>query len=125
MLALVAGTKGVKLIAEIVDVSFILKKGSYSGGPTKNWAEGIGLAIASFATSLLSNSSGGFFSVKVSPDMSKGILSISDGIITAANKFNSSTAILKKAPVRNAEVVRNISSVALYMHHLIVVVSGV
>jgi hypothetical protein len=37
-------------------------------------------------------SSGGFFS-KVSPDdMSKGILSISDGIITAANKFNS-TAI--------------------------------
>jgi hypothetical protein len=25
-------------------------------------------------------------------------LSISDGIITAANKFNSSTAILKKAP---------------------------
>jgi hypothetical protein len=57
--------------------------------------------------------------------MSKGILSISDGIITAANKFNSSTAILKKAPVRNAEVVRNISSVALYMHHLIVVVSGV
>jgi hypothetical protein len=54
MLALVAGTKGVKLIAECVDVSFILKKGSYSGGPTKNWAEGIGLAIASFATSLLS-----------------------------------------------------------------------
>jgi hypothetical protein len=37
MLALVAGTKGVKLIAEsIVDVSFILKKRSYSGGPTKN-----------------------------------------------------------------------------------------
>jgi hypothetical protein len=53
MLALLAGTKGVKLIAEsIVDVP--LKIGSYSGGPTKNWAEGIGLAIASFATSLLS-----------------------------------------------------------------------
>jgi hypothetical protein len=47
MLALLAGTKGVKLIAEsIVDVP--LKIGSYSGGPTKNWAEGIGLAIASF-----------------------------------------------------------------------------
>jgi hypothetical protein len=39
MLALVAGTKGVKLMESIVDVSFILKKGSYSGGPTKNWAE--------------------------------------------------------------------------------------
>jgi hypothetical protein len=33
--------------------------------------------------------------------MSKGILSISDGIITAANKFNSSTVIFKKALVRN------------------------
>jgi hypothetical protein len=55
MLALIAGTKGVKLIAEsIVDVSFILKKRSYSGGPTKKLGRGIGLAIASFATSLLS-----------------------------------------------------------------------
>jgi hypothetical protein len=54
MLALIAGTKGVKLIAIDCRCSFILKKGSYSGGPTKNWAEGIGLAIASFATSLLS-----------------------------------------------------------------------
>jgi hypothetical protein len=50
MLALIAGTKGVKLIAEsIVDVSFILKKGSYSGGPTKKIGrEGMD-AIASFA----------------------------------------------------------------------------
>jgi hypothetical protein len=30
--------------------------------------------------------------------MSKGILSISDGIITAANKFNLGTAIFKKHP---------------------------
>jgi hypothetical protein len=118
MLALVAGTKGVKLIAEsIVDVSFILKKGSYSGGPTKNWAEGIGLAIASFAPVYSALSSGGFFSVKVSPeDMSKGILSISDGIITAANKFNSSTAIFKKHLVRNGQRCRyrNISVCSVY-----------
>jgi hypothetical protein len=36
--------------------------------------------------------------------MSKGILSISDGIITAANKFNSSTAIFKAPSKEWAEV---------------------
>jgi hypothetical protein len=39
MLALIAGTKGVKLIG-IDCISFILKKGSYSGGPTKKIGRG-------------------------------------------------------------------------------------
>jgi hypothetical protein len=51
-----------------------LKKRKLFRRPTKNWAEGIGLAIASFATVYSALSSGGFFSVKVSPDdMSKVI----------------------------------------------------
>jgi hypothetical protein len=100
MVALIAGINGVKLIAQsIVDVSFILKKGSYSGGPTKVWSEGIGLAISAFAPVYKALSSGGFFSVKVTPEeMSKGILAISDGIITAADKFNTSKAVFKKGP---------------------------
>jgi hypothetical protein len=112
MLALIAGTKGVKLIAKsIVDVSFILKKGSYSGGPTKNWAEGIGLAIASFAPVYSALSSGGFFSVKVSPeDMSNGILAISDGIITAAGKFADAKTTFDPKNAPNVEWSKGISS---------------
>jgi hypothetical protein len=54
---------------------------------------GIGLAIASFAPVYSALSSGGFFSVRLVLRIWVRVLSISDGIITAANKFNSSTAI--------------------------------
>jgi hypothetical protein len=49
-IAIAAGALAVLGVAEtIVKVSEILSKGNYSGGPTKEWAEGIGIAIGAFA----------------------------------------------------------------------------
>jgi hypothetical protein len=63
-------------------------KDNFKGGPPKAWAEGVGGAIAAFAPVYAALSSGGMFSVKVTPeDMKAGILTIVDGIIAAADAF--------------------------------------
>jgi hypothetical protein len=63
-------------------------KNSFKGGPPKEWAEGVGGAIAAFAPVYAALSSGGMFSTKVTPeDMKAGILTIVDGIIAAADAF--------------------------------------
>jgi hypothetical protein len=63
-------------------------KVDFKGGPPKEWAEGVGGAIAAFAPVYAALSSGGMFSVKVTPeDMKTGILTIVDGIIAAADAF--------------------------------------
>ena len=44
---------GIEQIGEaLVNVSTIVKKGSYKGGPGKDWAEGVGLSISHFANAL-------------------------------------------------------------------------
>ena len=91
-LALSIGAKAVKIISQsIVDSSFILGKGNYSGGPTKEWAEGISESIGAFAPVFKILYGGGilsiFKSVKIS-DLSDAITTISSGIVTAANYFN-------------------------------------
>jgi len=93
-LALAAGSKAVLTVAQtIVDTSFILQKGKYVGGPTKEWAEGISLALGAFspvygmlmANKILSLFGGG----GVGPeDFAKAIKTISMGIVDAANFFN-------------------------------------
>jgi hypothetical protein len=73
---------------------FSNSKVSFSGGPSKKWAEGVGTAIAAFAPVYSALSSGGFFRTKVTPeDMKSGILTISDGIIAAALKFGNNIAL--------------------------------
>lgn len=63
-------------------------KNSFKGGPPKEWAEGVGGAIAAFAPVYSALSGGGFFSNPVTPeDMKAGILTIVDGIIAAADTF--------------------------------------
>jgi hypothetical protein len=100
MIALMTGSKAVLMIAQtIVDTSFILRKGNYTGGPTKAWSEGISLAIGAFSPVYAALNNAGFFSVKVTPEqMSSGIISITDGIITAANKFASVKTSFKNGP---------------------------
>jgi hypothetical protein len=182
MVALMAGSEAVLMIAQtIVDSSFILQKGKYSGGPTKSWAEGISLAIGAFAPvySMLTDggimkaifgsgptpdqfsegiitiskgivnaavyfagskvafeggpsktcaegvgtaiaafapvyaalNSGGFFSAKVTPDdMKAGILTISDGIIAAAGKFNDPTVKFDVTKVPSVDWGKNVSA---------------
>lgn len=44
------GNEQVQMVANAIkDVSFILAGGNYTGGPTKEWAEGIGLSLSAFA----------------------------------------------------------------------------
>jgi len=82
----------VQIAETIVDVSFVLQKGVYTGGPTKEWAEGIAIALGAFSpvyemlmrNSILELFGGG----GVGPEeFTEAILTVSDGIITAANKF--------------------------------------
>lgn len=92
-LVLTAGASAMTTIAQsIVDVAEILSKGKFSGGPTKQWAEGVGLSIAAFAPVFQALSIGGVLKLfgggGPSPsDMKNAIITISDGIIAASTKF--------------------------------------
>jgi hypothetical protein len=72
----------------IVGVSFRLKGGSYTGGPSEDWAKGVALSIGAFASvyaALAENSGISGPSVK---DMNEGIITICDGIVKAGEFFN-------------------------------------
>lgn len=76
----------------IVEVSHRLQKGSYTGGPTKEWAEGIAIALGAFSPvygMLMKNAIFEIFGGGgVGPEeFTSAILTVTDGIITAANKF--------------------------------------
>ena len=91
---LAAGALGVLVIAQsIVDASAILGKGTYSGGPTKEWAEGISLALGAFAPvfkTLFDRGIIGLFSKGPSAqDFADAITTVSSGIVTAGKFFMS------------------------------------
>lgn len=84
------GAEMVNTIAQtIVDASEILGGGNYTGGPTKEWAEGIGLSLGAFASALsvAMDSGGGLFSKsEMSPDdFVDFIKNVSHGMIAAAD----------------------------------------
>lgn len=102
--ALAAGGEAVLMVAQtIVDTSFILKKGSYTGGPTKAWAEGIAIALGAFspvygmmmANKILSLFGGG----GVGPDdFATAIKTISQGIVDAAGFFAENKSAFVNGP---------------------------
>jgi len=104
MVALVAGADAVLMIADtIVKVSFVLKKGSYTGGPTKAWAEGISLALGAFAPVYKMLSTGGIMKVlfgsgPTPEQFSDGIITVSKGIVDAANYFSKAKVAFKGGP---------------------------
>ena len=91
------------IASAIVGVSYILAKGTYKGGPTKAWAEGVGIAIGAFspvykmlmANGIMKIFGGGGVGPK---EFSEAIGVVSDGIIAAAAKFAKSSAVFKKGP---------------------------
>lgn len=91
-------------IAEtIVDVSFILKKGTYSGGPTYEWARGISVALGAFAPiyKMLINDGimKAFGGGGVGPeDFKKAIRTVSEGIVDAAQFFAANSAAFVNGP---------------------------
>lgn len=70
----------------IKDVSFILAGGNYKDGPTKDWAEGIGLSISAFAYALSVTAESGMFDKKIDTNsFSNFMISIADAMIKVAN----------------------------------------
>ena len=103
-IALKAGAAAVSLVAQsIVDASIILQGGKYTGGPTKDWAEGIAISLGAFSPiyGMLMNSGilklfggGG-----VSPaDFAAAIVTVSEGIVTAAGFFANNTSAFVAGP---------------------------
>jgi len=91
-------------IAEtIVGVSFILQKGVYKDGPTKEWAEGIAISLGAFSPVYAMLMKNQIFSLfgggGVGPtEFTEAILTVSDGIITAAEKFANAKTAFKGGP---------------------------
>ena len=103
-LALAAGLEAVLMISQtIVDSSAILSKGNFTGGPTVQWAAGIAIALGAFtpiygmmmANSIFSLFKGGGVGPK---EFSDAIITIADGIVTAATKFNSASVAFQGGP---------------------------
>jgi len=98
------GRKMLKDIAySIVDVSAILAKGKYVGGPNKEWAKGVAIAIGAFAPvydMLVSSSVFKAFGVSgVGPkEFNEAIRTVVGGIIFAANEFATNTAAFENGP---------------------------
>jgi hypothetical protein len=93
MIALAAGSAGTLMIAEtIVASADIFRKGNFTGGPKKEWSEGVALAIGAFSPvygMLMANKIFSIFGGGVGPDeFAKAIRTISTGIVDAANYFN-------------------------------------
>jgi len=94
-LAMKVGSKAVTGIAQtIVDVAWIFKKasGAFVGGPSKDWAEGVGIAIGAFAPVYRMLMTGGIMKAfgiggVTADDFSKAIKTISDGIVYSATQF--------------------------------------
>ena len=102
--ALAAGSLAVLNVAStIVETSKILSKGTYTGGPTKDWAEGVALSLGAFLPlykMLKTNSILSFFGVKGTgpDDFSKAIKTIVNDIVTTANTFSNANTSFKSPP---------------------------
>lgn len=102
-LAILAGSSIILTISEtIVEAASILSKGKFTGGPSRDWAEGISLALGAFTPiygMLMANSIMSIFGGGVSPDdFSTAIMTISNGIVTAADVLGKSPGIWKNGP---------------------------
>lgn len=100
---LLGGLATLGIAKVIVKTSDILSKGKYSGGPTKDWAEGISLALGAFApvySMLIKEKLMSIFSKGVSvDDFGNAIRTISQGIVDAGNFFNGSQ-VFKGGPTK-------------------------
>jgi len=84
--------KGGEMVLDVartmVEASYILQGGSYTGGPTKEWAEGIGLSLGAFSNALgvALKGGGGLFSKGMKPgEFVDFIRNVSYGMIEAAD----------------------------------------
>jgi len=104
------GTNAVKAVVQsIVDAAWIFHnaKGAFVGGPTKEWAEGVGIAIGAFSpvySMMMMNGVAKLFGGSgLGPDeFAVAIVTVSKGIIDAAAVFADpkNTAVWKGGPTK-------------------------
>lgn len=84
-----SGISTIKGIAQTIsDISFTLATGDYKGGPTKEWSSGISLALGAFLPVYGMLMADKLLFGGVGPkEFSDAISTITDGIITSAQKF--------------------------------------
>ena len=101
-----AGSEAVLGIAQtIVDASSILSTGNFTGGPTKEWAEGIAIALGAFSPIyemlLLSGAMTAIFGGGVTPDdFSAAIKTITEGIVDSAGLLNKTDGTWTGGPTK-------------------------
>lgn len=92
----------IQIAESIVAISHILKDGDYSGGPTKEWADGISIALGAFMPvygMMMMNNLLSIFGGGVGPEeFSEAIMTVSGGIIVAASVFAGAESSFKKPP---------------------------
>ncbi len=104
LLALAAGREAVLMIAQtVVDTAEVLRRGSFVGGPTKEWAEGVSIALGAFSQvyqMLADNAFWSFFGMGgIGPnEFADGIKVVTKGIIVAAKEFEMNKAAFKDGP---------------------------
>ena len=106
-LMLAAGSNAMLTVAQtIVDVGGIIAGGNFTGGPTKEWAEGIGLALGAFSpvygylmqSKVLSIFGGDAMSGQ---EYGQVMVDIANSIITVAGVFNKSgVSVWANAPTK-------------------------
>ena len=98
------GKKAFISIAEtIVEISYVLKKGAYSGGPSVEWARGVAISLGAFmpiynmllANSIMKMLGGGGAGPE---DFKSAIIMVSEGIVAAADFFSKNKASFENPP---------------------------
>jgi len=86
----------------INDSAAKLSTGKFVGGPTKEWAEGVSLALGGFSPiyKILADNAGVWKSGVSAEDFSKAIVSISQGIKIAADELAKGTSSYKNGPTK-------------------------
>lgn len=105
-LAIKVGAKAVKTIAQsIVDVAWIFNKNSnaFQKGPTKDWAEGVAIAIGAFAPVYKMMMKGGIMQIftgsgPTPKQFARAIKTISQGIVDAAWFFSKAKVAFEGGP---------------------------
>lgn len=96
--AIITVTKGIVEVAKL----FAANAAPFKKGPSKEWSEGVGIAIGAFSpvySMLMKNKIMSIFGGGVGPkDFVKAILGVADGIIAVAKKFAQNTAPFKSGP---------------------------
>jgi hypothetical protein len=94
MIAIHKGAEAMKIVAQtIVDCAAILAKGKYEGGPTKEWSEGVGNAIAGFSGAFAIMKGGLFTKSMSAEEFSNAMKTVALGLVGAAQALNSDTSI--------------------------------